>query len=214
LSLSNVTENEVVDTFIDMPLQFEPGSDWSYSNSGYHLLGDIIAEVAGTRYRTYLRDTFFDPLGMENTDLERNTRVINRRAEGYISRTTRADYLNMNVPYSAGALISTVDDLFIWQRALVTGLIVREETLDQMWERAINIDSRTKYGYGLFREIQRGQDVISHGGGINGFTSMLSYLPEHDLTLIVLTNRQNPAVGVASGLIFSGLVGVAETTSP
>lgn len=197
LMLSDVLPDGVVDTFIDLPLQFEPGSEWAYNNSGYHLLGDIVANVSGQIYGRYLQETFFKPLGMTNTSLESNTRVIPQMAEGYISEVQRAEYLNMNVPYSAGALISTVDDLFIWTRALHTGQIVPQETLDAMWERAFAVDDGFSYGYGLFHETLMGQELIWHAGGINGFASQASYLPEHDVTFITLTNRQNGAVGTA-----------------
>jgi len=103
LMYSTVGSAAVVDSFIDEPLQFEPGTNWSYSNSGYHLLGDIIARAAGVSYRRYLQETFFEPLGMESTDLERNTSIISNMAEGYSTGRSRAAYINMNVPYSAGA---------------------------------------------------------------------------------------------------------------
>jgi CubicO group peptidase (beta-lactamase class C family) len=212
LMLSDVSSDKVVDTFINLPLQFEPGSDWSYSNSGYHVLGDIIAKVAGTTYGRYLRDTFFEPLGLDDTRLEVNFGVIPRRAEGYVNENVRADYINMNVPYSAGALISSVEDLYLWERALYTGQIVSQETLDAMWQRAYPIDDATRYGYGLVRQTMQGQDVISHGGSINGFASQMDYLPEHDLTFVVLTNRENETANEAMSVLFDLMV--AETSSP
>jgi CubicO group peptidase (beta-lactamase class C family) len=212
LMFSDVSSDAVIDSFIDKPLQFEPGTDWSYSNSGYHLLGDIIARASDSNYAIYLKRTFFDPLGMDSTRLEGNISIIPHRAEGYVSASLRADYLNMNVPYSAGALISTVEDLFLWNRALYTGQIVPQETLDAMWERAATIDDSNRYGYGLGREVREGQDFIWHGGGINGFLTALGYLPEHDLTLIILTNRENPAIEDAMSVIFDAMVAEAASS--
>jgi CubicO group peptidase (beta-lactamase class C family) len=215
LTFSDISSEEVIDTFINLPLDFEPGSNWSYSNSGYHLLGDIIQQVSGSSYNSYLRDTFFEPLGMDSTDVESNTAIISHRAEGYVDRNTRADYLNMNVPYSAGALISTVEDLFVWQQALYNGQIVSEETLDHLWDRAVRVDESNRYGYGLMSLTMDGQDVIGHGGGIYGFSTFLAYLPEHKLTFIVLTNRQDGfALDEALEVIFDAMVAVEEATSP
>jgi CubicO group peptidase (beta-lactamase class C family) len=211
LMFSTVSSNAVIDTFIERPLNFEPGSQWAYSNSGYHLLGNIIAEASGVNYRRYLQDTFFEPLGMENTDVEINTGVIPHRAEGYTSSSLRADYVNMNVPYSAGALISTVEDLFLWERALFTGQLVSQAALDEMWERAFPIDANFIYAYGLAHETREGQEVIVHGGGINGFTSEMLYVPELDLTLIVLTNRESGVVQEALQLMFDEMVAVLDS---
>lgn len=214
LMYSTVGSATVVDSFIDEPLQFEPGTNWSYSNSGYHLLGDIIARAAGVNYRRYLQETFFEPLGMESTDLERNTSIISNMAEGYSPGRSRAAYINMNVPYSAGALISTVGDLLKWEQALFNGQVVSQASLDTLWERAFQLDEQQEYGYGLIREMQDGRVSISHGGGINGFTSLMIYLPEADLTVIVLTNREDTPMDVLAPLILDEMLKVPEASSP
>ncbi len=201
LALSDVPPDGVIETFIDLPLDFEPGSEWYYNNSGYHLLGDIVANASGISYQRYLQDNFFDPLDMDSTDLESNTRVIPRRAEGYSSANIRAEYINMNVPYSAGAIISTVEDLFMWQRALFTGQIVPQETLDAMWERAFPIEGPLSYGYGLVYDTSKEQVAIWHSGGINGFSTQMSYLPALDLSIIVLTNRESGVIEDAMSVI-------------
>lgn len=214
LMYSTVGSATVVDSFIDEPLQFEPGTNWSYSNSGYHLLGDIIARAAGVNYRRYLQETFFEPLGMESTDLERNTSIISNMAEGYSTGRSRAAYINMNVPYSAGALISTVGDLLKWEQALFNGQVVSQASLDTLWEGAFQLDEQQEYGYGLIRETQDGRVSISHGGGINGFTSLMIYLPEADLTVIVLTNREDTPMDVLAPLILDEMLKVPEASSP
>jgi CubicO group peptidase (beta-lactamase class C family) len=204
LMYSNVMAPAVIDTFIEEPLQFTPGTNWAYNNSGYHLLGDIVAQVANTSYRNYLRDTFFEPLGMENTDLETNTAIIANRAEGYAGAASRATYINMNVPYSAGAMIATVGDLFKWERALyTTDQIVQQDSLDAMWERAYPIAEHFDYGYGLFRENRDGQILMGHGGGINGFSSNMLYIPAHDVTMIVLTNREDTDMDRVSAVLYT-----------
>jgi CubicO group peptidase (beta-lactamase class C family) len=117
----------------------------------------------------------------------------------------------MNVPYSAGAIISTVGDLFLWQRALYTGQIVPQDTLDAMWERAVSAEDNFRYGYGLFYETRQGQDMIWHAGGINGFLSGLNYLPEHDLTIVILTNQENPVIENALDVILSRMFTATES---
>lgn len=214
LMYSTVGSAAVVDSFIDEPLQFEPGTNWSYSNSGYHLLGDIIARAAGVSYRRYLQETFFEPLGMESTDLERNTSIISNMAEGYSTGRSRAAYINMNVPYSAGALISTVGDLLKWEQALFNGQVVSQASLDTMWEGAFPLDEQQEYGYGLIRETQDGRVSISHGGGINGFTSLMIYLPEADLTVIMLTNREDTPMDVLAPLILDEMLKIPEASAP
>ena len=102
----------------------------------------------------------------------------------------------------------------MWQRALYTGQIVSQETLDSMWERAYPIDDTSRYGYGLIRQTIEEQDVIWHGGGIYGFSTQMDYLPAHDLTLIVLTNRENETVASAMSVLFDLMVAGTPSSAP
>jgi CubicO group peptidase (beta-lactamase class C family) len=118
----------LIDWFIDEPLDFAPGEAWSYSNSGYHLLGLVIANVSEISYQRYLSENFFVPLGMEHTGYGSNTRIIENMADGYAGTSIRAAYIDYSIPYSAGGLYSTVSDLYLWNQALHNGEIVSQDT--------------------------------------------------------------------------------------
>jgi CubicO group peptidase (beta-lactamase class C family) len=104
-------------------LEFEPGSKFSYNNSGYFLLGAIIEKVTGKPYEQVLKENILDPLGMKNTGYDHFDAVLSKRASGY-NKTPKgyinAPYLDMSIPYAAGSLYSTVEDLYLWDRALYT----------------------------------------------------------------------------------------------
>jgi CubicO group peptidase (beta-lactamase class C family) len=130
----NVSRNPYkVDDFVKKyasgDLQFEPGSKYTYNNSGYFLLGAIIERVTGKPYEQVLKENLFDPIGMKNTGYDHHDTIISKRASGYSLKPdgyTNAPYLDMSIPYAAGSLYSTVEDLYLWDQALSTEkLLVR-----------------------------------------------------------------------------------------
>ncbi len=194
--------------FIDLPLDFEPGTEFYYSNSGYIVLGLIIEEVSGQSYRYFLKDTFFEPLGMENTDTDSNTRVVPYRAEGYISSSRKADFIDMSIPYAAGSLYSSVEDLYIWDQALYGGDVVTSETWDAMLAAAYPIpDSGVQYGYGLIIDTASEHPTIAHGGGIEGFVSQMIHYTDDNTTVIILSNWEQAAINSIVQTIESRLLG-------
>jgi CubicO group peptidase (beta-lactamase class C family) len=195
----------LIDRFIDRPLRFEPGTDWYYSNSGYVLLGHIIQEVSDDRYRSFLKENIFDPLEMADTDYDVNDAVVENRARGYQSSGRNADYINMTVPFAAGALYSTTGDLFKWVRGLVGGQIISTDTLEASFDAGVPIppeSSGVRYAYGLALSEFEGHQAIWHDGGINGFVTSLAYLPDDDVTIVVLSNLEsaNPSQIVHSSI--------------
>ena len=116
------TPTELIARFKDKPLEFEPGAEYRYSNSGYYLLGDIVAKVSGMTYESYLQKNIFEPLGMADSRLDSNAAIIANRAAGYspgpAAGVRNADFVHMSIPGGAGALLSTVEDLYKWDRAL------------------------------------------------------------------------------------------------
>ena len=123
---------ELMDFFKYQPMQFAPGKRWAYSNSGYFLLGAIIEKVSGQTYEQFLQQSAFDPLGMKQSYYDNPLRVIPRRVTGYDKGPegyANAAYLSMTGPYAAGALASTVDDLAIWDSALYTERLLKQESL-------------------------------------------------------------------------------------
>jgi len=198
--VQNSESDDFVAYFHDEPLDFEPGSYWNYSNSGYHLLGLIIEEASGLSYHVFLRRTFFNPLGMENTGYEFNDSVIENRAYGYNSLVTRSEYINMNIPYAAGSLYSTNHDLLIWNQALHNGEVVSQDAWDEMWEREIETGNVLYYSYGLFRiPLANGDMVIGHNGGIPGFISNNDHFVDANIDIIIWTNMPGLQIQILPG---------------
>jgi len=187
-----LAHEELVALWRDMPLDFEPGTKWNYSNSGYYLLGMVIEKVSGQSYDAFLRDTFFDPLKLTRTRYDSNGEVILNRAQGYgfaEGQFWNDQLIGMSQPGAAGALISTAGDLVRWNLALVGGKVVSSESYAEMTLPYMLADNReTQYGLGLMLAPMAGAPCISHGGGIFGFNSYLGYWPEKKLTIAVISN--------------------------
>ena len=110
---------QTIARFKDLPLDFQPGEKWSYSNSGYIVLGYIIERTSGQSYEDFLQQSIFTPLNLSNTGYDHNSSSL---AVGYPDRhsTLPAEFIDMSIPYAAGALYSTVEDLYRWEQALST----------------------------------------------------------------------------------------------
>jgi len=190
-SLSPTTVPELLARIGNKPLEFKPGEKWKYSGSGYEVLGALIENVSGEPYAKYLSEHIFEPLGMADTGYDSATRIIPGRASGYrrdgdTGILVNASYLDMSVPYSAGALYSTVNDLYRWDRALYSEKLVSKKSLNQMFT-----PYRDGYGFGwkIVREVER--KAIVYGGSINGFSASIRRYPDDDACVIVLSNLQS-----------------------
>ena len=125
----------LVDSFKGESADFAPGAGWAYNNSGYVLVGAVIEAASGQPWHRYLQQALFAPLGMTRTGYGDDTAIIPGHVRGYSMRDgkpTPARYLSMTQPHAAGALVSTVDDLLRWNRALHEGLVLKSETYRQM----------------------------------------------------------------------------------
>jgi CubicO group peptidase (beta-lactamase class C family) len=203
----STTPINTVEQFRNLPLDFVPGERWRYSNSGYIVLGYIIEKVSGQPYAVFLQDDIFEPLQMTDTGYDDNHRVIMHRASGYSNTAANADYIDMSVPYAAGGLYSTVEDLFLWDQALYTGELIPISLQSQMFMPFVPIpvdararigsspDAQTSYGYGWRIDKQFGQLWISHGGGIEGFATEFDRYPDDKVAIIVLSNLESARVG-------------------
>jgi CubicO group peptidase (beta-lactamase class C family) len=187
LKLTQVTPADLVKTFRDKPLEFEPGSRFQYSNSGYLLLGYLVEKVSGERYEELLRSRIFAPLEMRSSGYDHNTVIVEHRASGYTrgpdGKHRNADYINMSVPHAAGGLYSTTNDLCRWMRGLFGGKVLSDASLKKMITP--NLDS---YAYGLVTGKSVGHTSVAHGGGIEGFNTDLRYFPEEQVCVTVLSN--------------------------
>lgn len=183
---------EVVDFFKNEPLEFEPGTKWNYSNSGYILLGYIIERVSGMPFAQYLEENIFKPCQMSSSFLDDDGRIIKNRTSGYAKkddRTVNADFISMTIPHGAGGIVSTVEDLYRWNRALINYKMVTKNTLEKAFKRHKLADGKeTDYGYGWFFLNIQGYPTVEHGGGIEGFLTSSIYLPSKDVFVAVFSN--------------------------
>ena len=191
------TIEQMVAVFRDLPLEFAPGEKFKYNNSGYFLLGVIIEKVAGKKYEDALRDEIFTPLGMNDTGYDWAEPLLPRRAAGYTRKgdtLVNAKPLDMQQPYSAGSLYSTVDDLLKWDQALYSDRVLPEAARTLMFT-----PFKDTYAYGWAiqppERATSGRLQIGHGGGINGFSTMITRVPEDRVTVIVLANVDNVNAG-------------------
>jgi D-alanyl-D-alanine carboxypeptidase len=193
------TPQEVIELTRDKPLAFTPGEKFAYDNTGYVLLGYVIEKVSGQTYQAYLTDHVFMPLGLKNTGYDVSETILPMRAAGYSlsgAGPRNAAYLSMTVPYAAGSLYSTVDDLLAWDQALHANKPLKASSVAAMFT-----DYGFKYGFGQFVEVEDGHRVWNHGGGINGFATVLERLPDDGLTIVVLSNIEQAPVGRIAHLV-------------
>jgi CubicO group peptidase (beta-lactamase class C family) len=188
-----ISPQEMIAWFRNDPCDFAPGAGFHYCNSGYFLLGEIIAQASDKSYGDYLKDTIFAPLGMNNTGVFVNAQPPENMAIGYSlndGKYVPALDWDMSWAGAAGAIYSTVGDLFRWNEALYGGRVVSAKSLAAATTPAKlpeGVDGM-HYGYGLIRAENRRLPVISHSGGLNGWSSDLVYYPEQKCTVVVLTN--------------------------
>ncbi len=176
---------------------FAPGAGFHYNNSAYFLLGEMVAKVSGKPLGAYLSEAFFEPLGMKDTGIYVNSAPPPRMAIGYSFNDDKfAPALDWDMSWAggAGALYSTVGDLFRWNEALFGGRVVNEASFKAATTPVAlpaNVDG-LKYGYGLMMyEIKR-LPAIGHGGGLHGWSSDLLRLPKQHCTVVVLANAALP----------------------
>jgi CubicO group peptidase (beta-lactamase class C family) len=206
---------DFIKVFWNLPLDFEPGSKFSYSNSGYFLLGVILEKVTGKSYARLLDEKIFKPLGMANSGYDVSGTVIPKRAAGYQKlggKFINAELIDMSTPFSAGALYSTVEDLFLWDRALEGDKVLSSKSKALIFEprirTSISSGSLERYGYGWFignEPVGSSGDsifAISHGGSINGFNALIGRFPGTQSLIVLLNNTGSAPVGaIAQGIL-------------
>jgi D-alanyl-D-alanine carboxypeptidase len=180
------------------PFNFEPGTDWAYCNTGYVLLGAVIEKVSGQSYASYLQKHIIEPAGLTHTTYGFSPQGVPAQVPGY-SRTYGGTWmaavdLNATQAYAAGALMSDVDDLLKWERALESGRIVRRDLLAQAQSPVRLTSGQWAPGYGFGWELTRvdGYAAAGHGGTISGFRSYELSIPETGLFVAILCNCDRP----------------------
>ena len=129
---NDMTLDELIDYFKNEPMDFDPGEEFRYNNSGYVLLGKIIEVISKDTYENFIEKNIFEHLGMENSSYGNNRELVKNRVEGYEQNENgyvNASYLSMTLPYAAGSLISTIDDMQKWQNALANNTFIKATTL-------------------------------------------------------------------------------------
>ena len=204
---SSVTTQEMIDSFKKDAFDFNPGEKFSYNNSGYFLLGAVVEKVSGQSFNDYLRDTFFEPLGMHDTGVHTGTALLKHEATGYSiegDKTTKAINWDMSRAGAAGSLYSTVEDLMRWNEGIFNGKVLSEESLKAAFT-PVTLSSGEeppmKYGYGWMTGEQRGLKTISHSGGLNGWLSHLTRYPDQNTTVVVFHNAFPNVPGLEPGSI-------------
>lgn len=207
---------EIIALVAGEPLEFPPGEKWAYCNTGYFLLGMLVEKVTGKPYGEFLADRVFRPLGMTHTRANDLRAVIPGRAQGYEwdgKGLRNGEYVSPTQPFAAGMLVSSVSDLVKWDAALTGNALLDKSSQKLMWTPT-RLGGGGEAGYGLGWATGRvnGHRLVSHGGGIPGFSTEFAHYPDDRLTVIVLTNAEGGHAGaIARGLAGRVVPALAET---
>lgn len=197
---------DFIENYLTGDLDFEPGSHYSYSNLGYFVLGAILEEVTGESYEALVQERIFSRAGMKNSGYDRHATILPARAAGYrvsVGGIKNAPYIDTSLPYAAGALYSTVEDLYLWDQALYS-----EKLLSDAWKQKYFTPFKDNYAYGwLVAKESLGPSIgertfMAHGGTISGFTARLTRVVEDRNLIALLSNGDNAPLGaITSGVI-------------
>jgi CubicO group peptidase (beta-lactamase class C family) len=188
---------DMIETIKKDTFDFDPGAQYRYSNSGYFILGYIIEKVSGLSYGEFLKKNFFTPAEMFDTGVHQQNVILENEAAGYSyinNRLEKALNWNMSQAGGAGALYSTIIDLFKWNELIFKGKLLSKESIEAAFTPAIFNDGETnlpgggQYGYGWDINTFRGLKEIGHGGGLAGFVSNIARYPEAEMSIIILRN--------------------------
>ena len=199
------THDEILALVKDRPMDFAPGEQFRYNNTGYFLLGMIVEKSSGQAWGEFLQARIFTPLGMTATRVNDMQDLIPHRAQGYDRRDGRlrnGEYVSPTQPYSAGSLVSTVSDMAKWDAALYTERLLKRASFDLMYAPTPLANGKTHdYGFGWDVGVYRTRPRRAHGGGIQGFSTYIERFVDDRLTVIVLANEGSGAAErLASGV--------------
>ena len=211
-----LTTNEILDLFKDKPLDFEPGERYSYSNSGYDVLGAIIESTSGMSYEDFVETEIFRKLGMKYSFYDHPEEIVKNKILGYDKDSLgykSADYMTMCAPFSAGGLRSNVGDLAIWNKSLHKGQLISVENLNRAFEPfELNSGEQSNYGFGWSSSSFIEHQLYHHNGGIFGFSTSGFYFPKEDIYIAILSNNTSSNPGYLNFLISSLMLGEIITS--
>ena len=198
------TREKMMALFMNKPLDFSPGTEWNYSNSGYLLLGYIIEDVTKKTYEQAVRNYIFTPLHMTHSGFDFTDLKSKEKATGYFQLNDKeavaAPIVDSSVSFSAGAIYSTTGDLYLWHKALEQNRILSKEQQEMAYTPVKN-----NYGYGWGIDSIEGKRRVAHSGGIFGFTTNISRVPADDICIILLSNASDPTLQDITGNIYAVL---------
>jgi len=177
------TPEELIELFEGAPLDAEPGEQFNYSNSNYTLLGYLIEQLSGMSYENYLHTALFSVLGITNTEYGNSNITGVNYALGYrnTNQNQTASFIDMSIPFSAGALSSTLSDLTVWAESFSANILSSAEDNEEIF-------SEGEYGFGWVVTTISGKRAYTHSGSINGFNAIISLFPEENGLIIALSN--------------------------
>lgn len=194
LNRTGATPRQMIELVADKPLDFTPATNWSYSNTGYILLGMIVEKISGQSYADFLKTNILEPLRMSESGYDKARKIIKERASGYDmidGRVANADFIDMTIPFSAGGIYSTVEDMHRWNEALTeNGKLLSPDSLKQMFtEYPEAVHEGQHYGYGVvISRLKFGKLLYYHGGGVEGFSSSIQRYPNERVCIVILSN--------------------------
>ena len=205
-------QKDVLALVRNQPFDFEPGTRWSYNNTGYFLLGVVLERVTGQAYEEYLRQHVFRAAGLAATSGCDTRTLIPHRARGYDPvgiDFLNAQYMSMLTPFSAAGLCSTAGDLAAWAGALRSGKVISRESYRLMTTpEGAAARAEPPYGFGVWVIQSGGRRYINHLGLMAGFNAVLSTVFPDSLTIAVLTNTSGLGASTLGGQIGSALLGI------
>jgi len=192
-----ISRDSLVNLFKYKPLDFSPGTNWSYSNSGYILLGVIIEKVTHKSYFQVVRENIFEPLDMRHTGFDFTNLNSSDKAIGYSSDfSNQVGIVDSSVSFAAGAIYTTVGDLYKWDQALYSNRIISQALLQKAFT-----PYKSNYGYGWQIVTEYNKKITEHGGGITGFVSFILRVPDDQICIIVLSNVPSPTPAIIANQI-------------
>ena len=219
ISVTQYTREGFVKEFRDQPLLFAPGEKYTYSNSGYYLLGLIIERISGKSYGDFLRENIFVPLGMKSTRYNEHPSLVPNSATGYyweLDSFISAPIENLSLSFASSGVYSTVGDLLLWDKALYSEALVSQASLKEIFTpftKGAPEGDQFSYGYGWNIGKKFDRTVTSHSGRHNGFKAYILRFPEDHVTVLVQGNSDRSNAG-RTGTNLAAIVFGAPYTTP
>lgn len=191
IAREDLSPKELVDFFKNEPMDFKPGEQYKYCNSGYVLLGYIIEKISGQSYEEFISQHIFQKAGMQNTSYASHEKIVKNRVSGYRGKGNyvNTNYISFSIPYASGSIMSNVDDMLKWQYAISNHKLLSASFTEKAFiNYSLNNGQQIDYGYGWHIEKIKDKLVHDHGGSIFGFKSMGVYEPSQQIYVIGLSN--------------------------